>query len=75
MAEVLRALHDMNVSWKKNGHYNMKCKRSIGIPQPDMVSHGGYNFSDEYSFVSNDNVAGRSYNEMKFEIQVFFSFG
>jgi len=71
MAEVLRALHDMNVSWKKNGHYNMKCKRSIGIPQPDMVSHGGYNFSDEYSFVSNGNVAGRSYNEMKFEIQLY----
>lgn len=26
MTEVLKALRDLNVSWKKNGHYNIKCR-------------------------------------------------
>lgn len=26
MNEVLKALHELNVCWKKVGHYNMKCK-------------------------------------------------
>jgi 5'-AMP-activated protein kinase, catalytic alpha subunit len=75
MAEVLRALHELNVSWKKNGHYNMKCKQLIRTPQPEMDTHGSYNFSDGYSSIGNGHVAGRLYNEIKFEIQVCFFFG
>ncbi|KAJ3699497.1 hypothetical protein LUZ61_003202 [Rhynchospora tenuis] len=71
MVEVLRALQELDVSWKKNGHYNMKCKWSIGTPQPDMVTHTDYNFADEYELIGNGNVTGRSYTEVKFEIQLY----
>ncbi|XP_042391442.1 SNF1-related protein kinase catalytic subunit alpha KIN10-like isoform X2 [Zingiber officinale] len=30
MTEVLKALRDLNVSWKKNGHYNIKCRYLTG---------------------------------------------
>ncbi|RVW80863.1 SNF1-related protein kinase catalytic subunit alpha KIN10 [Vitis vinifera] len=32
MTEVLKALQELNVCWKKIGHYNMKCRWIPGIP-------------------------------------------
>ncbi|EMS57852.1 Carbon catabolite-derepressing protein kinase [Triticum urartu] len=33
MIKVLKALQELNVCWKKNGHYNMKCRWCPVFPQ------------------------------------------
>ncbi|KAJ3682822.1 hypothetical protein LUZ60_013049 [Juncus effusus] len=74
MGEVLRALQELNVCWKKNGHYNMKCKWSIGAPaQREPVPAVIYSYNDEYAVIDDADVAPahRGYTEVKFEIQLY----
>ncbi|KAJ8438928.1 hypothetical protein Cgig2_033815 [Carnegiea gigantea] len=74
MTEVLKALQELNVRWKKVGHYNMKCRWIPGIPghHEGMVNnavHTDHYFGDESSIVENDGAI-RSPNVVKFEVQV-----
>ena len=64
MTEVLKALQELNVYWKKIGHYNMKCKWSPGFPSQENMNHTNYNFSAE-PIETDDKL-----NLIKFEIQV-----
>lgn len=75
MSEVLKALQELNVHWKKIGHYNMKCRwvpgsapgRNQGINNHAM--HDTNYFGDDSSIVENDTSA-RPQNVIKFEVQV-----
>lgn len=74
MTEVLKALQELNVCWKKIGHYNMKCRWIPGIPghHEGMVNnpvHSNHFFGDEPAIVENDGV---SRNVVKFEVQVIY---
>lgn len=74
MTEVLKALQDLNVVWKKIGHYNMKCRWTPGIPCGDegMVNnsmHGNHYFEDDSSIIENDDITRLS-DVVKFEVQV-----
>lgn len=74
MTEVLKALQELNVCWKKIGHYNMKCRWIPGIPghHEGMVDNPVHNyFGEESNIVENDGVL-RSPNVVKFEVQVCF---
>ncbi|KAL5996466.1 SNF1-related protein kinase catalytic subunit alpha kin10 [Asimina triloba] len=62
MTEVLKALQELNVCWKRIGHYNMKCRWFPGFP-----GHSNHIFGDESAIVEND-VSLRS-NVVKFEVQ------
>lgn len=66
MTEVLKALQELNVCWKKIGHYNMKCRWF-----PAFSGHPNHIFGDEPAIVENDGVGVRSLNVVKFEVQVF----
>jgi 5'-AMP-activated protein kinase catalytic alpha subunit len=68
MTEVLKALQELNVYWKKIGHYNMKCRWNPGFPGHQI--HNNHNFSAEP--IGTDGLSERL-NLIKFEIQVFFS--
>lgn len=74
MTEVLKALQELNVCWKKIGHYNMKCRWVAGIPghHEGMVNnntaHSNHYFGDDSSIIENDAVP--SSNVVKFEVQV-----
>lgn len=68
MTEVLKALQELNVYWKKIGHYNMKCRWSPAFPGQ---IHNNHNFSAES--IQTDGLSDRV-NLVKFEIQVFFNF-
>lgn len=78
MTEVLKALQDLNVVWKKIGHYNMKCRWTPGIPCGDegMVNnsmHGNHYFEDDSSIIENDDDDDditRLSDVVKFEVQV-----
>ncbi|GAB2227248.1 hypothetical protein Droror1_Dr00009061 [Drosera rotundifolia] len=75
MSEVLKALQELNVCWKKVGHYNMKCRWIPGIPghHEGMVNdpvHGAHYFGDESSIVETDGKM-RSPNVVKFEVQLY----
>lgn len=74
MNEVLKALQELNVCWKKIGHYNMKCRWVPGIPahQEGMVDnsmHGNHYFGDESAIIENGSVT-QPQNVVKFEVQV-----
>ncbi|KAL3525902.1 hypothetical protein ACH5RR_014274 [Cinchona calisaya] len=74
MTEVLRALQELNVSWKKIGHYNMKCRWSFGIHghHESMVNssmHSNYS-GDDSSIIENEGVA-RLPDVVKFEVQLY----
>lgn len=74
MAEVLKALQELNVGWKKIGHYNMKCRWIPGISghHEGMVNnplHSNHYFGDESAIIENDGVV-KSPNVVKFEVQV-----
>ncbi|KAL2941891.1 SNF1-related protein kinase catalytic subunit alpha KIN10 [Bienertia sinuspersici] len=72
MTEVLKALQELNVCWKKIGHYNMKCRWLPGIPghHEGMVNNPVHNyFGEESSIIENDGVL-RSPNVVKFEVQI-----
>jgi len=72
MTEVLKALQDLNVCWKKIGHYNMKCRWVPNSSADGMLSnsmHDNNYFGDESSIIENE-AAVKSPNVVKFEIQV-----
>ncbi|RRT39501.1 hypothetical protein B296_00057220 [Ensete ventricosum] len=63
MTEVLKALRELNVCWKKIGHYNMKCRYFSGISDhaESMFNdslHANHSVSDESAIVESDNVSG-----------------
>ncbi|XP_020584280.1 SNF1-related protein kinase catalytic subunit alpha KIN10-like [Phalaenopsis equestris] len=62
MMEVLKALQELNVSWKKIGHYNMKCRWMPGF-------YRGY--SDESDIIGNDDLAASASYVVKFEVQLY----
>ena len=77
MTEVLRALRELNVSWKKIGQYNMKCRWIPGTPghHEGMVNdpvHTNHFFGDEPTIIENDGVTN-SPNVVKFEVQVMLT--
>lgn len=75
MTEILKALQELNVYWKKIGHYNMKCRwvpgsldHSEGAPNS---MHDNSFFGDESSIVEHDANL-KPHNVVKFEVQVTF---
>jgi 5'-AMP-activated protein kinase catalytic alpha subunit len=68
MTEVLKALQELNVYWKKIGHYNMKCRWSPGFPSQESMNHTNYNFNAEP--IETDDL-GDKLNLIKFEIQLY----
>ncbi|CAI0439476.1 unnamed protein product [Linum tenue] len=75
MTEVLKALQELNVGWKKIGHYNMKCRWIPGSPghHEGMLNDSGPNnhfFGDESSIIENDG-ATKAPNVVKFEVQLY----
>ncbi|XP_027352971.1 SNF1-related protein kinase catalytic subunit alpha KIN10 isoform X5 [Abrus precatorius] len=74
MTEVLKALQELNVCWKKIGHYNMKCRWVAGIPgqHEGMVNnavHNNHYFGDDSNIIENDAVSAS--NVVKFEVQLY----
>ncbi|MBA0712333.1 hypothetical protein Golax_011441 [Gossypium laxum] len=71
MTEVLKALQELNVCWKKIGHYNMKCRWLPNIPglNEGMLNNNHY-FGDESTIVENDGVT-KLPNVVKFEVQLY----
>ncbi|KAA3456063.1 SNF1-related protein kinase catalytic subunit alpha KIN10 [Gossypium australe] len=71
MTEVLKALQELNVCWKKIGHYNMKCRWLPSIPglNEGMLNNNHY-FGDESTIVENDGVT-KLPNVVKFEVQLY----
>lgn len=74
MTEVLKALQELNVCWKKIGHYNMKCRWVPGIPghHEGMVNKSmntNHFFGDDSTIIEND-AAVRLPSVVKFEVQV-----
>ncbi|GJS85896.1 monocopper oxidase-like protein SKU5 [Tanacetum coccineum] len=57
MTEVLKALQELNVCWKKMGHYNMKCRWD---PGSNGMQSNNY-FGDELSIVEAETTS-QSYN-------------
>ncbi|KAI3860472.1 hypothetical protein MKX03_013475 [Papaver bracteatum] len=75
MTAVLNALQELQVGWKKVGHYNMKCRwlpRFSGHNTDGMVNNSahGNNFFEDYS-VNNDSASSGSVNAVKFEVQLY----
>jgi hypothetical protein len=72
MTEVLKALQELNVYWKKIGHYNMKCRWSRHIPgQNDTMLNLNNGFGEEAGIIENDDCGEDNLqNVVKFEIQV-----
>ncbi|KAF5725381.1 SNF1-related protein kinase catalytic subunit alpha KIN10-like isoform X1 [Tripterygium wilfordii] len=75
MTEVLKALQELNVCWKKIGHYNMKCRWIPGVSgrHEGMVNdsvHSNHYFGDESAIIENDGVT-KSSNVVKFEVQLY----
>ncbi|KAG2404054.1 hypothetical protein LR48_Vigan03g020700 [Vigna angularis] len=75
MTEVLKALQELNVCWKKIGHYNMKCRWVAAIPghQDGMVNNNVHSnnhyFGDDSNIIENDAVS--TANVVKFEVQLY----
>lgn len=67
MTEVLKALQELKVYWKKIGHYNMKCRWAPGTNS----LHGTNYFGDESAIIENEGNIGTP-NVVKFEVQVIF---
>ncbi|XP_022740187.1 SNF1-related protein kinase catalytic subunit alpha KIN10-like [Durio zibethinus] len=67
MTEVLKALQELKVCWKKIGHYNMKCRWLPSVPDP---VHNNHYFGDESTIIENDGVT-KSPNVVKFEVQLY----
>ncbi|KAL9240655.1 hypothetical protein vseg_014848 [Gypsophila vaccaria] len=74
MTEVLKALQELNVAWKKIGHYNMKCRWVPDMPglHQGMVNNpvNDHYFADEAGIIENDGVP-RPPHVLKFEIQLY----
>ncbi|XP_028759762.1 SNF1-related protein kinase catalytic subunit alpha KIN10 isoform X2 [Neltuma alba] len=73
MTEVLKALQELNVCWKKIGPYNMKCRWVAGNPGHDgMVDntvYGSHYYRDDATIIENDSVSKP--NVIKFELQLY----
>ncbi|OIV90234.1 hypothetical protein TanjilG_01430 [Lupinus angustifolius] len=74
MTEVLKALQELNVCWKKIGHYNMKCRWAAGVPDhpQGMVNnsvHDDHYFGNDSTIIENDTVSKS--NVVKFEVQLY----
>ncbi|KAI9154050.1 hypothetical protein LWI28_020342 [Acer negundo] len=61
MMQVLKALQELNVCWKKIGHYNIKCRC---IPSHHLYS------GDESTISKNEDVI-KPPNVVKFEVQLY----
>lgn len=70
MTEVLKALQELNVCWKKIGHYNMKCRWLPGYNGTSEDMHANNSFGDESAIVESNDAIGKSPNVVKFEVQV-----
>ncbi|MBA0848214.1 hypothetical protein Goshw_029794 [Gossypium schwendimanii] len=76
MTEVLKAFQELNVYWKKIGHYNMKCRWLASIPGlneglvNNPVHNNNHYFGDELTIIENDGVS-RAPNVVKFEVQLY----
>lgn len=75
MTDVLKALQELNVSWKKIGHYNMKCRWVAGIPghhegMGNNNVHSNHYFGDDSNIIETDAVSAS--NVVKFEVQVIY---
>ncbi|GJZ09814.1 SNF1-related protein kinase catalytic subunit alpha KIN10-like protein [Tanacetum coccineum] len=66
MTEVLKALQELNVCWKKIGHYNMKCRWD---PGSNGMQSNNY-FGDESTIVEAESTS-QSPNVVKFEVQLY----
>ncbi|KAL6644876.1 hypothetical protein ACP70R_016484 [Stipagrostis hirtigluma subsp. patula] len=71
MIEVLKALQELNVSWKKNGHYNMKCRWSLEFPDVHDMLDANNSFLGDSTIMDNDDANGRLPAVIKFEIQLY----
>ncbi|XLS91732.1 hypothetical protein HN51_067740 [Arachis hypogaea] len=69
MTEVLKALQELHVCWKKIGHYNMKCRWVAGIPGNHEGMVNNHYFGDDSSIIENDAVSNT--NVVKFEVQLY----
>jgi len=65
MTDVLKALQELNVCWKKIGPYNMKCIWTVVIP-----GHQGGMVNDS---VHGDNEVAPKSTVVKFELQVIIT--
>ncbi|KAL8154198.1 hypothetical protein V2J09_011958 [Rumex salicifolius] len=75
MTEVLKALQELNVCWKKIGHYNMKCRwapvnPNVLDPTTDDYIRASRYFRDESCIVESEGMT-RSHNVVKFELQLY----
>ena len=73
MTEVLKALQELNVCWKKIGHYNMKCRWVAGTAghHEGMINnslHSNHYFGNDSGIIENEAVSKS--NVVKFEVQV-----
>ncbi|XP_056175085.1 SNF1-related protein kinase catalytic subunit alpha KIN10-like [Syzygium oleosum] len=71
MVEVLNALRQLNVCWKKIGHYNIKCMWSQGGQVQDLTKncqHNGLHLGNEPATIQTNEV---SQNTVKFELQLY----
>ncbi|XP_039163199.1 SNF1-related protein kinase catalytic subunit alpha KIN10 isoform X2 [Eucalyptus grandis] len=71
MVEVLNALCQLNVCWKKTGHYNIKCMWSRGGQVQDLTKncqHNGLHLGNEPATIQTNQV---SQNTVKFELQLY----
>ena len=83
MQEVLKALQELDVGWKKIGHYNMKCRwfpallRNVDSSMNKPL-HGNHILQDESTGgIEADGINCRyPPNVVKFEVQesLFYSF-
>jgi len=69
ITEVLKALQELNVCWKKIGHYNMKCRWNPGFVENMMHNNNG--FGAESAIIETDDHSERSAHIVKFEIQLY----
>ncbi|KAM3335879.1 hypothetical protein ACQJBY_030046 [Aegilops geniculata] len=71
MIEVLKALQELNVRWKKNGHHNMKCRWCPGFPQVSDMLDANHSFVDGSTIMDIGDANGRLPVVIKFEIQLY----
>ncbi|XP_075493127.1 SNF1-related protein kinase catalytic subunit alpha KIN10-like isoform X1 [Primulina tabacum] len=75
MTEVLKALQELNVYWKKVGPYNMKCRWIPSRPgcHEGMINNSmvDNNYFGDYSAIIDNDGAVRSANVVKFEVQLY----
>ncbi|VAH85322.1 unnamed protein product [Triticum turgidum subsp. durum] len=71
MIEVLKALQELNVRWKKNGDHNMKCRWCPGFPQVSDMLDANHSFVDGSTIMDIGDANGRLPAVIKFEIQLY----